>query len=295
MELSLEAIKKRVSVRSYDGASLVAKDAKAIEASFSEAVPGPFGRAPRFALVSREDSGIGKSAKIGTYGVIAGAPAFVVGAVAKGEFACVDFGYALEGIILRATELGLGTCWIGGVFDRGAILRILGAGKGEFAPAISPLGRAADGRSVRDQLIRRSAGSDGRKPSSELFFAADSGGEWTALEDQGDWSPVLEAVRLGPSASNKQPWRLILDRREGGKGRLHLVMQEDRLYNNMLGAVKLQELDMGIAMRHVEVAARDAGLAGSWRRLEAAPVAVVGSQRYVASWFPGGDIPDTKI
>ena len=32
-------------------------------------------------------------------------------------------------------------------------------------------------------------------------------------------------------------------------------MYEDKRYNNLLGEVKLQELDMGIAMRHLEVAA----------------------------------------
>jgi len=285
MELSIEAIRTRVSVRDYDARPLSPEETKAVESSFAEALPCPFGRSPRFALVSREESGLGPSGKIGTYGVISGAPAFVVGAVAKGELACVDFGYALEGIVLRATELGLGTCWVGGVFNRGAILRMLGAGKDEFAPAITPIGHAADNRSVRDQLLRRSAGSDSRKPPTELFFSAAADGAWAALEGPGAWAPVLEAARIGPSASNKQSWRFILDRRGGGPTRLHLVMQEDRLYNNMLGLVKLQELDMGIAMRHIEVAARKAGLDGSWQRLETTPIAVQGSRRYIASWL----------
>jgi len=287
VDISILAIDRRVSVRSYDGSPLSAGERAAVEASFVEAVPGPFGRSPRFALVAREGEGPMDGKKIGTYGVVSGAPAFVVGVVEKGELACVDYGYALEGIVLRATELGLGTCWIGGAFDRGGIARELAAGKGEFAPAMTPIGRAANEQSIRDQLIRRSAGSDGRKPAAELFFAAAPDGAWEPLGDSGRWASILEAVRLGPSASNKQPWRLVLDRR-GASERLHLVLQEDRLYNNMLGATKLQELDMGIAMRHVEVAARAAGMAGAWRRLSMAPVGLGGSRRYIATWVLAG-------
>ena len=285
MDLGIESIRKRISVRSFDGKPVTDADRRALEAAFAEAVPGPFGRKPRFALAGGSAAGIG-SGKIGTYGIISGAESFIIGAVEKGELASVDFGYALEGIILRATELGLGTCWIGGIFDRGKMLKLLEAQRGWFAPAITPVGRAADERSGRDQLIRRSAGSDGRKAPVELFFAVGQGGVWEPLADAGAWSPILEAVRIGPSASNKQPWRLVLDRREGA-GRLHLVMQEDRFYNNMLGATKLQELDMGIAMRHVEVAAAAGGMKGAWRRLEASPVELEGTRKYIASWIAG--------
>jgi hypothetical protein len=282
MDVGIESTRKRVSVRNYDPSALSASERRALEAAFAEAVPGPFGRSPRFALTGGGATGFGNG-KIGTYGVISGASTFIVGAVERGEFACVDYGYALEGVILRATELGLGTCWIGGVFDRGRILRLLGIEGGWIAPAITPIGHASDEWSVRDQLIRRSAGSDSRKKPVEIFFEAAADGAWGALAEPGRWSDILETVRIGPSASNKQPWRLVLDRR-GGLERLHLVMQEDRFYNNMLGTTKLQELDMGIAMRHVEVAARSDGFAGAWRRLESPPIALVGTRRYIATW-----------
>jgi len=283
MKISIEAIRDRTSIRGYDGTALGVEERKALEAAFAEAVPGPFGRRPRFALAGGAEAGLGGE-KIGTYGIISGAVNFIIGAVERGELACVDYGYCLEGIVLRANELGLGTCWIGGIFDRGKMLRLLGAPGGWVAPAITPIGRALDQRIARDQLIRRGAGSDGRKDPAELFFSAGADGSWESLRDPGRFADLLEAVRIGPSASNKQPWRLVLDRR-GGAERLHLVLQEDRLYNNMLGATKLQELDMGIAMRHVEVAAEAEGLSGAWKRLEGSRVALAGSQRYIASWI----------
>ena len=61
-------------------------------------------------------------------------------------------------------------------------------------------------------------------------------------------------------------------------------MHEDQRYNNMLGLVKLQELDMGIAMRHVEVASRALGPSGSWRRIEPDPIVLEEPRRYIATF-----------
>jgi nitroreductase len=115
-----------------------------------------------------------------------------------------------------------------------------------------------------------------------LFFLAGNSGGLEPLQGAGAWTEVLEAVRIGPSASNKQQWRLVLDRR--GAEALHLVMDEDERYNNMLGEVKLQELDMGIAMRHVEVAARAFGLGGAWSRLDPDPLLLESPMRYIATF-----------
>jgi hypothetical protein len=288
MNIGMDAIKARTSVRTYDGKPLSVTEEQILRASFAEAVPGPFGAQPRFLLASRDEmeSEEGKSAKgrvrIGTYGMIVGPRAFIAGVVAKRPFACVDFGYCLEGIILRATELGLGTCWIGGVFGRGTIARALMAGEDEFVPATSPVGHAAARPSIQERIVRSSAGARIRKDPNELFFSVRPDGRHGSLAEPGRWEQVLEAVRIGPSASNKQPWRIALDRRDGEA--LHLAMEEDLRYNNLLGEVKLQELDMGIAMRHIEVAARELGIEGSWKRLSASPLELDSPRRYIATF-----------
>lgn len=288
MKLTMNAIRKRASIRTYDGKPLSADEEKAIRASFAEAVPGPFGSSPRFMLASRDEVEGAQgcdakgSVKIGTYGMIKGPRAFIVGVAEKKPFSCVDFGYCLEGIVLRVTELGLGTCWIGGAFDRGAVAKALRAGPNEFVPATTPIGYAAERRSLQDKLVRHGARATSRKDPAELYFAAAPDGRLEPLADEGRWAEILEAVRRGPSASNKQPWRLVLDGRNGEA--LHLVMDEDERYNNMLGDVKLQELDMGIAMRHVEVAADALGIAGSWKRLESEPLVLEKPRRYIATF-----------
>jgi nitroreductase len=293
---SLNSIRARTSIRTYDGTPLTAHEKEELRASFDEAGTGPFGGRPRFILAARdqvEDEFAKNSGtrggfasgrvKVGTYGMIVGPRAFIAGVIARRPFACVDFGYCLEKVVLRATELGLGSCWIGGAFDRGAIAKALDAGKDEFVPATSPVGHAAKRRSIQDRFVR-GRGSP-RKEPSELFFEADASGRLGPLLAAGDWTEVLEAVRLAPSARNMQPWRLVLDRRSGEA--LHLVMHEDRFYNNLLGDVKLQELDMGIAMCHVEVAAGELDIKGAWKRLEPDPILLEEPRHYVSSFVRG--------
>jgi len=304
MKPGLDSINARISVRTYDPSALPPESRARLEAACSAVGAGPFGRRPRFAVTSALDGLAGRGGRIGTYGVIKGAGSFLVGVVEAGDFACVDYGYCMEGLILEATSLGLGTCWVGGVFDRGLVKKALGAGKAEFCPAISPLGIPAAVPGLQDRLIRAGSGAGAgaaarvRKDRAELFFEKGEDGRWlpyggaalpggpapgAAAGHDALLSELLEAVRIGPSASNKQPWRVLVDRRGSGLA-LHLFMEEDRLYNNMLGAVKLQELDMGIAMRHVDVASAALGLSGAWSRLAAAPASPDRRKRYIASW-----------
>ena len=118
MNLSYDSIRTRRSIRSFDGLPLSPADTLAIKEAFNECLPSPFGGSPRFLLVSsgliasNDDPKI-REGRIGTYGLISKVPAFVVGAVARGPRALEDFGHAMEGLVLRLTELGLGSCWIG--------------------------------------------------------------------------------------------------------------------------------------------------------------------------------------
>ena len=50
----------------------------------------------------------------------------------------------------------------------------------------------------------------------------------------------------------------------------------------MTGEVRLQEVDMGIALCHFEAAARESGIPGNWT--EAKPAFEPGKMEYVLSW-----------
>lgn len=106
-------------------------------------------------------------------------------------------------------------------------------------------------------MVAAGAGARTRKKFAELFFDKNF---CTPLRiEDGALKTCLEMVRIGPSASNRQPWRVV---RQGEA--LHFYMMRDKRYaGNTLYGFCMQKLDMGIAACHFEMAARQLGLPGS--------------------------------
>lgn len=88
----------------------------------------------------------------------------------------------------------------------------------------------------------------------------------------------LEMVRLAPSASNKQPWRIIKD----GEG-FHFYLSPSKGYSKNLG-LDIQRIDMGIAMCHFELTAKDLGLSGSWTADELQVKKHRDNEEYLITW-----------
>jgi hypothetical protein len=200
---------------------------------------------------------------LGTYGFIKGATGFIVGATSDAEKGTEDYGYHMELIVLHATDLGLGTCWLGGSFTKSSFAAKIGARGGEQVPAVTAVGYIAERPRALDSMIRRSARSDKRLSWQNLFFET-SFSTPLSKEKAGAYSVPLEMVRLGPSASNKQPWRVVK------KGEAwHFYLARTRGYGQgRLGkswaSADMQRIDMGIAMCHFEHTARELGLEGRW-------------------------------
>jgi len=278
----IDIIRERTSRRSYAPRAVEAEKREAIERMFS-VVQGPFGGRARFAILDTSGWGEGKINALGTYGTIQGATLFIVGMIERGEHDMEDFGCRFEKIILRATDLGLGTCWIGGIFNRTRFASRAGVRDNEVLPAISPLGYATERRSVADSVVRWSAGSRSRRPWADLFFERDFD---RALEAgaAGRYAEPLEMLRLGPSASNRQPWRVV---KEQGRDIFHLFLRRSRGYDKLIKAVDLQRLDMGIAISHFELSASELGLEGGWRASPPRLAFVPERTEYVQSWIGG--------
>ena len=280
MGRSIDTIMARVSERSFEPRPLEPDAVDAVRALLErESAPGPFGGASRFVMAgSDEMQALGR---LGTYGVIRGAPGFVIGVIPGGARAMEDFGYRFEGVVLAATALGLGTCWLAGTFNRSAASRLAGLSDVEIVPAVTPIGYPASRRTLVDGALRLVARSSSRIAFEELFHDSVPGRPLTR-EAAGRWAEVLECVRRGPSASNRQPWRIVLEDEQ-----LHLFLAENPLYNRVLGSIRLQSIDMGIAMRHVAEAAADLGIPGSWSRAEAEAFQEAEREHglsYVATW-----------
>jgi nitroreductase len=78
------------------------------------------------------------------------------------NYADVDAAIAMDHLILAATDVGLGTCWIG-AFDPAAAREVLGLPEGVEPIAFTPLGYAADEpkpkqRKAISELVRHERG-----------------------------------------------------------------------------------------------------------------------------------------
>ena len=254
----LTAMRQRVSVRSYED--------RAVETASLERLLGLArtaghltGIPPRVALVSgAEQTRHVLSYLIGSYGLVQNPPHLLVGILPQeSDVARLDLGYVLEQVVLEATRLGLGTCWVTGSYDAQRAGDAVGLGAGEIAAAVCALGYPAQGRwgRIHSRTVRRLAGGHRRKPLTEIVFSERWGRAWspedidrsTQLFEAPALVTALEHARLAPSAANRQPWRFIV--------RPDCVA---------LALVRAAPIDAGIVMAHFALAWAALGRKGRW-------------------------------
>lgn len=258
-----EVIPNRFSCRTYLEKPVATEKQQQLIQYLLQIETGPLGTSLRFALVAASAQDSQALRGLGTYGYIRSPSGFIVGSMCPGQKNLEDFGYRLEQAILYATDLGLGTCWLGGTFTKSSFARKISAARDERIPAVVSLGYTPDEAQARQTDLRRRIGADRRLPWEALFFDSRFGTP-LSCERAGRYAVPLEMVRLGPSASNKQPWRII---REGDV--YHFYLQRTKGYRDsflqrVLRVEDLQRVDLGIAMCHFELTARELGLQGSW-------------------------------
>jgi hypothetical protein len=191
--------------------------------------------------------------------------------------AFLDYGFVLETIILELTRLNLGTCWLGGTFSRSQFAGMINLPDKQVIPAITPVGYASDHHRFGERIIRLSAGSARRQDPERLFFE-ENPAQPIQLTGEHPLGGLLEAVRLAPSASNLQPWRIVV---EGNRMNFYLVRKTG--YRKAFDSIDLQMIDMGIAMSHLDLTARESGRLPVWKiEKDSAPV---NGWKYVISVF----------
>lgn len=265
----MENIKKRTSVRTYADQEIPKEIFDQLK-SFTKDIEKSCGYQYRFPIINSKLDG-----KVGTYGVISGANYYICGIVKKDDHSLVELGYFFEKIIIFATSLDLGTCWLGGTFNRDEFSNKAKLKENEKFIVATPIGYRSDKKSIRERAMRKMAKSDNRIAFEELFFDK----YLTPLSKQGleIYKEALEMVRIGPSASNKQPWRMIKD------GDLyHLYLARTPNYAKELG-YDIQLLDMGIAKYHFEYALKKNEIKGSWILQEKHPQ--YENLEYISTWI----------
>lgn len=145
-------------------------------------------------------------------------------------------GYFGEELLLTAADMGLGTCWVGGTYDREACLAFLA--QGEELVCAASVGHTAETRAGREALLRRWGHRETRS-AAELSEGLDRAPAWFAAG--------VEAVQRAPSAANKQGVRF----RWEADGAVRGEMTRE-------GPFAL--VDLGIAKLHFELGAHG----GAW-------------------------------
>lgn len=247
-----EMIRKRKSVRTYDGRGLRSKDKAALE-QYIQTVSNPFDVPVEFRLLRAKEHKLSSP-------VIVGEKYYIAAKLSRCKNFEIGYGYSFESMCLYAESLGLGTVILAGTLSRPAFEEAMKVSEDEVMPAASPVGYPAPKRSVREALMRKGVKADERIPFEKLFFKDDFETELTK-ENAGIFADALELTRWAPSAANRQPWRAVVS-----GDTVHFYEQKS-MKDNALGDI--QKVDMGIALAHFELTMQEDGYKGHF--IEADP------------------------
>lgn len=110
-------------------------------------------------------------------------------------------GYHGELIILESTILGLGTCWVGGTFDKND--RVFNLNEEEEMSCVITIGHVSEDMSFKENMIRKMA--HGRIKPLEHFYESDiTPPQW--------FIDGIKAVQVAPSAVNKQDYKFTYEK-----------------------------------------------------------------------------------
>ncbi|MCK5251821.1 MAG: nitroreductase [Thermoplasmata archaeon] len=266
-----KTIRARRSVRNYSPEDISPDLLRQLNEACADTTRSPFGEVATFQIIEKPFKR-GEPVKLGNYGLQRNPRYFFVGTISQSPTALLGYGYLLEHLVLRATELGLGTCWMG-YFNKEFFPEVSGDG---LCPTIAIVGVPEKPR-MGEKLIRIAIKADNRKEWEHIFFDRTFDRPLSRSE-AGEYTQPLEMLRLAPSSANTQPWRIV--RGPGNVFHFHMHIVKKRYH-----AKGMHHIDTGIAMAHFELASRESGLDGEWK-VEDPRLSLPKGTEYLASWFP---------
>lgn len=244
MEHITDIIKSRRSVRTYDGKEISSQEIENLTA-FMATIENPYKIPVDFKLLNAKENDLHCP-------VVSGTDLYVGGKIKQGALANVAFGYSFEMLVLYAQSLGIGTVWLGGTMNRSAYENAMELAADEMMPCASPLGYPAKKMSLKESMMRKAIKANERLPFEELFFN-DNFNTPLTKEKAGDLALPLQMVRLAPSAVNRQPWRVIVT-----DSAVHFYLKRSKGFSPSI--LDMQKIDMGIALCHFDLTAKEADL-----------------------------------
>lgn len=220
-----EAIKARRSVRNYEMRGLPQHLLAQIGYDIAHLRP-LYSRKVRIAFELLTGDQMKES-----YRVAQRAPYYIVVLAEPTSAGRISAGFMGEQLVLSLTSIGLGTCWLGSVFSKKSVPREI-----PLLIAIS-FGRPLESGLLETEYTHK------RKPLDKLLIGTDKP------------SPLmreaLSAARLAPSGVNLQPCRYLMN------GDAVAMVRRKALLPRI---DRMHDIDCGIALAHIDTAARDEGL-----------------------------------
>ncbi len=270
--MNTEAIIKRKSCRTFDKSYLAADVKEELQLFIQCNNRGINGEIIDIFILERGERE--KQMKL-IYGVIRGNKTYLMGFTEDSPESRLNYGYVMQKIVLKATQLGLGTCWVG-YFDHN-YFNDLNVADSKKIPGLVIIGHAAEKGSLPERIMRYAVGASNRLQWDKLFFDFNTG-KALEIEESGEYKHSLEMLRLAPSSSNSQPWRVFLDKE---KAEFHLYKKPKSVIYEKMG---MHELDLGIAMCHFEIISRNNSLKGSWFKYDEQLIKSFEGLQYIYSW-----------
>jgi nitroreductase len=254
-----DTIRRRFSVRHYQPKPVPEEILKAVEKSGQTCEALDKNIKVRCHLI-REGKLVAEQMTYLTGGswLLGSAPHFIIATSEEKPGFMLETGFRLEQVMLFATVQGLGTCWIGGLFTEKQIGIFLRLPVGERVIALSPLGypdASFYGRTIHSVVHLTGPDTRRRKTLQQIVFGSKFGSPFELKDDK--LLEILECTRLAPSWTNSQPWRFLVDEKE-------IIALAEIKSSRFYHGKHYYRLDLGIAMAHFLLAAKELGWKGSW-------------------------------
>ena len=223
----LEAMEARYSRRNYLDTPISSGDIDKLKSAVDQ-----YNKESGLSIQLIEDGHSAFKGILRNYGMFHGVRSFFAMVGNTGEAGLFDrIGYYGELLVLEATMLGLGTCWVGATYSKKHCPCKIG--NNETLVCLITVGTVKEKPGLKENLVYLSAHHGGKK-SLESLYTADS--------EVPDWFLAgMKAVRIAPSALNTQPVRA-----EYKSGSVTIYV-EDPCHRNLI--------NLGIAKAHFELAA----------------------------------------
>lgn len=175
------------------------------------------------------------------------APAYIAITALKCQHYLENAGYMGEELVLKLTQLKIGTCWVGSIGEKSIPESLKIKENHEYIITIA-LGYCDDEFYIEPE--RKS-----RKTYSEFV--------------EGEYQPelitVFKSIEKAPSAMNSQPWVLLSE-----DNMIHFYLRNPNIFTKKM-LKNFNHIDMGIAMKHFEIEMNELGKEFTWENLNKEP------------------------